>query len=95
MLPMELGTPYHLKGEYRIELPPDMRVMGLPQNVSVKSEFGSLEVEYSADGNTVLTTETLSFTSSRIPAEKYAAFRDFVNAALRVGQVRLRAIKAQ
>ena len=72
-----------------------MRVAGLPQNVSVKSEFGALEVEYSADGSTVLTTETLSFTSSRIPAEKYAAFRDFVNAALRVGQVRLRAVKAQ
>jgi len=95
VLPMELGTPYHLKGEYRIELPAGMRVAALPQNVSVKSEFGALEVEYSADGNTVLTKETLSFTSSRIPAEKYAAFRDFVNAALRVGQVRLRAIKAQ
>jgi len=93
-LPLELGTPYHRKSEYRIELPADMRVTGVPQNTVTQSEFGSLEVEYSLQDNVVVATETLSFAVSRIPPEKYDAFRDFVNAARRAGQIRLRARKA-
>ena len=70
-----------------------MRVAGVPQQTSARSEFGSIEVEYSVNDNVVLATETISFTESRIPPEKYAAFRDFVNSARRAGQVRLRATK--
>lgn len=94
-LPLELGTPYHRKSEYRIELPADMHVTAVPQNTVTQSEFGSLAVEYSLKDNVVVTTETLSFAVSRIPPEKYNAFRDFVNAARRAGQIRLRATKVQ
>ncbi len=95
VLPLEIGSPYHVKGEYRILLPAGMRVSGVPERTSVKSDFGSLDVDYSANGNVVLANFALSFTMSRIPPDKYEAFRQFVNAALRAGQVRLRAMTAQ
>jgi hypothetical protein len=92
-LPMDVGAPYRLKGEYRIELPAGMRIDRVPDKTSIKSEFGQLEVEYSMSGNVLLATHTLSFTQSRISPEKYAEFRDFVNASLRVERQRLRVVK--
>jgi hypothetical protein len=94
VLPLEIGSPYHVKGEYRIMLPAGMRVSGVPEKISVKSDFGSLDVDYSANGNVVLANFALSFTMSRVPPEKYDAFREFVNAVRRAGQVRLRAMMA-
>lgn len=93
VLPLELGIPYRVRGQTHVELPLGMGIAGVPSKTSVESEFGSLQVEYSVSGNTVLTTETLSFTLSRIPPEKYEAFREFINNVRRVEQVRLRAIR--
>ncbi len=93
-LPLDVGTPERIRGEYRLELPPGMRVESLPAKTSIQSEFGDMEVEYSANANVLVATEILSFTQSRIPPEKYPAFRDFVNSCLRVRQLRLRAVKA-
>jgi hypothetical protein len=95
VLPLEMGSPYHIKGEYRIILPAGMHVGSVPQESSVESDFGSLDVDYSANGNVVLADFDLSFTMSRIPPEKFEAFRGFVNAVRRAGQVRLRAMSAQ
>jgi hypothetical protein len=93
VLPLDLGTPFRQKAEYRIELPPGMRIDRVPEKSSIKSEFGELQVEYSLDGNVLLATHTLSFIVSRIPPEKYPDFRDFVNAALRAERQRLRVQK--
>jgi hypothetical protein len=93
VLPLDVGTPFRLKGEYTLELPPGMRIDRVPDKTSIKSEFGELEVEYTVSGNTLLATQTLSFTLSRIPPEKYPDFRDFVNASLRAEQRRLRVLK--
>ena len=90
---MDVGAPYRLKGEYRIELPAGMRIDRVPDKTSIKSEFGEMATEYSMSGNVLLATHTLSFTQSRISPEKYAEFRDFVNASLRVERQRLRVMK--
>ena len=94
ILPLDLGTPFRQKAEYRIELPPGMRIDRVPERTAMRSEFGDLQVEYSLDGNVLLATQTLSFTVSRIPPEKYPDFRDFVNAALRAERQRLRVQKS-
>jgi hypothetical protein len=78
----------------RIELPSGEHVDRLPQKTSIKSEFGELNVEYTTDGNAFLVTDTLTFTLSRIPPEKYPDFRDFVNSALRAERLRLRVVKS-
>ena len=92
-LPLDLGAPERIHGEYRIELPPGMRVESLPNKTSMKSEFGEMEVEYSMSGNVLTATHTVSFTESRIPPEKYMEFRDFVNSFLRAAAQRLRMVK--
>ncbi len=69
------------------------RIGRLPQKTSIKSEFGEFEVGHSLDGSRVVATETLTFTVSRIPPEKYADFRGFVNSALRAERLRLRVAK--
>jgi len=93
-LPLELGTPFRLKGEYRLELPAGMRVERLPEKTSLKSDYGELEIEYSATENVLVANSTLIFMMSRIPAEKYAEFRDFVNSVSRAERLRLRAVVA-
>lgn len=93
-LPLDVGTPHSLKAQYRIELPSGEHLERLPQKTSIKSEFGELNVEYSADGSAFLVTDTLTFGLSRIPPEKYPGFRDFVNSALRAERQRLRVVKS-
>jgi hypothetical protein len=92
-MPLDIGTPERMSGEYRIELPAGMRVDRVPDKSSIKSEFGDLEIEYSVSGNVLIATHTLSFTQSRIAPEKYPEFRDFVNASLRAERQRLRIVK--
>ena len=93
-LPLDIGTPQRIRGEYRFELPAGMHVDRIPDKTSIKSEFGELEVEYSISENVLVATQTLSFTHSRISPEQYPEFRDFVNAFLRVERQRLRVVKA-
>jgi hypothetical protein len=91
-LTLDIGTPQQIRGEYRLELPPGMRVDSMPDKVFIQSEFGELKIEYSTDAKAILATETLSYTQSRIPPEKYAAYRDFMNASIRAGRQRLRIV---
>jgi hypothetical protein len=93
-LPLDLGAPFRLQGEYRLELPAGMRVERAPEKTSIKSDYGEIETVYSIQGNLLVVTHSLSFTMSRIPPEKYAEFRDFVNSASRAERVRLRAVPA-
>jgi hypothetical protein len=91
-LPLDVGVPYHVKCDYRLELPPGMRVERLPDKISVKSEFGEVAIEYSMSGNVLVATQTVSFAQSRILPEKYPDFRDFVNAYIRATRQRVRVI---
>ncbi len=94
-LPLDIGTPEQIQGQYRIELPPGMRVDRLPDKTSIQSEFGELDVEYSMSGNAILAKQTFSFTQSRIPPEKYPAYREFMISCLRAERERLRISKVE
>lgn len=93
-LPLDIGTPFHVKCSYREELPTGMKVQSIPDRVSVKSEFGELTIEYSVNGNVLTASENLSFSQGLIPPEKYMGFRDFVNASIRAERQRLRVVTA-
>jgi hypothetical protein len=93
-LPLDVGAPFHVKVDYRLELPVGMRVERLPDKTSIKSEFGEVAIEYSMSGNVLVATQTVSFTQSRIPPDKYPDFRDFVNAYIRATRQRLRVVHA-
>ncbi len=91
-LPLDAGTPYHVKCDYRVELPAGMRIERLPEKTSIKSEFGEVTIEYSMSGNVLVATQTVSFAQSRILPDKYPEFRDFVNAYIRATRQRLRVV---
>lgn len=93
-LPLDVGAPYHVKVAYRLELPIGMRIERLPEKVSVQSEFGAVSIDYSMSDNALVATQSVSFTESRIPPEKYPAFRDFVNAYIRATHQRVRVVAA-
>jgi hypothetical protein len=93
-LPLDIGTPFHVKCSYREELPVGMRIQSLPDKLSVKTEFGELTIEYSMNGNVLMASENLSFSQGLISPEKYMEFRDFVNASIRAERQRLRVMTA-
>lgn len=93
-LPLDVGAPHHVNIEYRIELPPGMRIERLPEKISAKSEFGDVEIEYAMSGETVVVKQMVSLTASRIPPEKFPAFRDFVNSYLRATRQGVRIVSA-
>ena len=93
-LPLDVGAPYHVKIDYRLELPSGMRVERIPDKTAVKSEFGEVTIEYSMSGNALLATQTVSFAQSRILPDKYPDFRDFVNTYIRATRQRLRVMSA-
>jgi len=93
-LPLDIGTPYHVKCDYRLELPIGMRIERLPDKTSLQSEFGEVTIEYSMSGNALVASQTVSFAQSRILPDRYPGFRDFVNAYIRATRQRLRVVKA-
>jgi hypothetical protein len=93
-LPLDVGTPYHVKCDYRLELPVGMRIERLPDKTSIKSKFGEVTIEYSMSGNVLVASQTLSFAQSRIPPDQYPDFRDFVNSYIRATRLRLRVVNA-
>ena len=92
-LPLDIGTPEQIRVEYTIDLPPGMKIDRIPEKTQMKSEFGEMEVEYSTSGNVLHAVRTVSYTQSRIPPEKYPAFRDFVIGNIRLERLRLRVVK--
>jgi hypothetical protein len=93
-LPLDVGAPYHVKCDYRVELPAGMRVERLPDKTSIESEFGEVTIEYSMSGNVLVAKQTVSFAQTRILPDKYANFREFVNAYIRATRLRLRVVNA-
>ncbi len=91
-LPLDVGTPFHVKCDYRVELPAGMRIERLPDKVSIQSEFGEVTIEYSMSGNALVAVQTVSFAQSRILPDKYPDFRNFVNAYIRATRQRLRVV---
>jgi Domain of Unknown Function with PDB structure (DUF3857)/Domain of Unknown Function with PDB structure (DUF3858)/Transglutaminase-like superfamily len=93
-LPLDVGVPYHVKCEYRLEIPSGLRVERLPDKTSISSEFGEVTIEYSMSGDALVATQTVSFTQNRIPPDKYPDFRNFVNAYIRATRLRIRMVNA-
>jgi transglutaminase-like putative cysteine protease len=92
-LPLDIGTPEQIKVEYTIDLPAGMKIDRIPEKMQIKSEFGEVDVEYTISGNVLHGTRIISYTQSRIPPEKYPAFREFVIGNLRLERLRLRVEK--
>ena len=92
-LPLYIGTPEQIMVKYTVELPAGMGVARLPEKIKTHSEFGEIEIEYSMSGNILTATQTLTYAISRVPPEKYPAYREFETGNLRAEKQRLRVAK--
>jgi hypothetical protein len=93
-LPLDLGSPWHVKMDYRLEFPEGVKPERLPEKTSVKSEFGEISVEYSMSGSALVATQVISYAESRISPEKYPQFRDFINSYVRAARQRVRVVSS-
>ena len=62
---------------YAVRLPPGYRVTVLPPNQGATTPFGSYSVAVEQQGNEVTVRSRLQITTTRIPTNRYGAWRDF------------------
>ena len=72
-----LEAPWTTTEEIRIELPNGAHLIGLPENQSISSEFGTATIRYEIAGDQVTILSIVEFKATLIPAAQYAAFREF------------------
>ena len=72
-----LEAPWTTTEEIHIELPHGAHLIGLPENQSISSEFGTATIRYEIAGDQVTILSIVEFKATLIPAAQYAAFREF------------------
>lgn len=73
-----LRYPWTTRFRYEIELPPGYVATGLPEKQRERSEFGSLDLSYSVEGESVVIEGEIVVSRSRIRPAEYQAFRSFL-----------------
>jgi hypothetical protein len=91
--PLDWGLPHQIHGNYEIELPPNSKVDHVPDAVSIQTDFGTIEINYSVQGQTLIASYNAAYSMSRIPVERYDEFRDFLNRGSRLARQRLRIVR--
>ncbi len=68
------------ENETIIKLPQGAKIQSAPHKVESTSPYGSFKLESEVNGGVVRVKTTVALTKSRIPANEYAAFRQFCEA---------------
>jgi transglutaminase-like putative cysteine protease len=63
--------------ETEIKLPDGCKVEEVPQNVSLRADFGAYDRSYALNGDTLKVTETLIRSDARVPVERYKDVKKF------------------
>ena len=78
--PLLLGPPHGNLQTLRYRLPAGWRPAELPSPVKQETAFGSFQMRWQHEGDSVLVVRELQLTAPRISPADHAAFRDFVTA---------------
>lgn len=92
--PLDWGLPHQIHGKYEIELPPNSKVDRVPDAVSMQTDFGTIEINYSVQEQTLIASYHAAYSMSRIPVERYDEFRNFLNKGSRLARQRLRIVRS-
>ena len=74
-----LDAPWTTEEEIHIQLPEGARVAGLPAKQAILTEFGKGTIEYRLDEREITVLSEVSFSKTRVPSSRYAAFREFTH----------------
>ena len=80
-LPVRIASFGSVEETYEVELPTGFRVVHQPQDVHVRTRFGSFVVEVQSKRGALVFTSRLSVDVQRVAPEDYAAWRRFCRAA--------------
>ena len=75
--PVYLGSPAKIESDARIELPPGYAPVAA-QPVDIVHDYAEYHVDYSVDGNTLVSHRLLMIKMHEVPAAELAEFRKFV-----------------
>ncbi len=71
-----LDAPAESRFTYRFTLPPGWAAADVPEDASADSPEGGFEVRYRAEGGALLVEGRVTVKAARVPAARYAAFRE-------------------
>lgn len=77
---LRLEAPWTTAEEIHIQLPTGARVNGLPENQTIRTQFGTAQLEYQLHDRELTVLSTVQFSETRVSAAQYEAFRDFAAA---------------
>ena len=72
-----LDAPWTTEEEIHIQLPSTARVLAVPKNQSMHTNFGRVELTYRCQDGEIVVLSTIQFSQMRIRVSEYPAFRDF------------------
>ena len=72
-----LDAPWTTEEEIHIQLPSTARVLAVPKNQSMHTNFGRVELAYRWQDGEIVVLSTIQFSQTRVPVSEYPAFRDF------------------
>jgi tetratricopeptide (TPR) repeat protein/transglutaminase-like putative cysteine protease len=73
-----LDFPWGLDSSIRFRLPPGYRVVSVPEDIRLETDFGKCRIAFdSSEPGSVIVRGSFSFDVSRVKVEQYEAFREF------------------
>ena len=78
---LKIRVPFANETQMRYRLPADRGFERVPEAVDMKSEFGSLRIDYKKEGKSLVADIRYSIDVQRVPAEDYPEFRRFMSKA--------------
>jgi tetratricopeptide (TPR) repeat protein len=74
-----LPIPKAMELELRYEIPKTFKVIHMPKPRKIEMEFGTYRKSYEAKEGEIVVRKRIAMAMTRVPVDKYAAFRRFVN----------------
>jgi hypothetical protein len=78
-VPLQLASALNESYTYTISLPKNYQVVGLPTNLKITNNTGSVNIEIRQQKKKIIVTRALSISKSMIPVEEYKQFQELIN----------------
>lgn len=77
--PVQLPSVLNESYTYSITLPKKYKVVGMPTNIKMSNNTGSVNIEIRQEKKKVIVIRSLNITKSMIPVEEYKQFQELIN----------------